>query len=173
MFWCAVLRNVRRIHGDGVQALREARFLRVFSFFMLAIEYWLAVLMGLLSLAVLRSNLAAPLPGLWFILPVETLLIATIFFLAYRAGQGGWRWGASAERAAPDSAPVGDRTRDECWKLGLFYVNREDPALFVEKRFGIGWTINFGNPRALYVLAGFILFIAAIVSIGVLTTVKK
>jgi uncharacterized membrane protein len=140
---------------------------------MLAIEYWLAALMGLVGLAVLRPNLAAPLRGLWSILPVETLLIATIFFLAYRAGQGGWRWGESPESAYADSPPVGDRTRDECWKLGLFYVNRNDPALFVEKRFGIGWTVNFGNPRALYFFGGLLLFIAATVSISVLTSIKK
>ena len=41
---------------------------------------------------------------------------------------------------------MGDRTADAAWKLGMFYVNRQDPALLVEKRFGIGYTFNFGNP---------------------------
>jgi uncharacterized membrane protein len=27
----------------------------------------------------------------------------------------------------------------------MFYYNPDDPALVVEKRFGIGWTLNFGN----------------------------
>jgi uncharacterized membrane protein len=36
--------------------------------------------------------------------------------------------------------------------LGLFYVNGEDPALMVEKRFGIGYTINFGHPGAWLVI---------------------
>jgi len=31
------------------------------------------------------------------------------------------------------------------WRAGIFYVNPSDPALFVPKRFGIGYTINFGN----------------------------
>ncbi|MGZ6143005.1 MAG: DUF5808 domain-containing protein [Myxococcales bacterium] len=35
------------------------------------------------------------------------------------------------------------------WKAGLFYVDREDPALFVPKRYGVGYTFNFGNPWAL------------------------
>jgi Family of unknown function (DUF5808) len=39
-----------------------------------------------------------------------------------------------------------DRTPDRCWKAGIFYVNPADPALFVEKRHGIGYTLNFGNP---------------------------
>lgn len=34
------------------------------------------------------------------------------------------------------------------WHGGVFYVDPADPALFVPKRFGIGYTFNFGNPRA-------------------------
>src|SRR6201987_6566316 len=45
-----------------------------------------------------------------------------------------------------------DRTPDRCWKAGIFYVNRADPALFVEKRVGIGYTLNFGNPWSWVVL---------------------
>lgn len=41
---------------------------------------------------------------------------------------------------------VTDYDDDAHWKGGLFYFNRNDPSIFVEKRFGVGWTINFGNP---------------------------
>lgn len=30
------------------------------------------------------------------------------------------------------------------------YNNPNDPSLMVNKRFGIGWTINFGNPLGKY-----------------------
>jgi uncharacterized membrane protein len=40
------------------------------------------------------------------------------------------------------------QTPDEAWKFGMFYFNPRDAALFVEKRFGLGWTINFGQSRA-------------------------
>jgi uncharacterized membrane protein len=30
-------------------------------------------------------------------------------------------------------------------KWGLIYYNPDDPALIVEKRIGIGWTLNLGN----------------------------
>jgi len=36
---------------------------------------------------------------------------------------------------------------------GIVYCNPDDPALFVEKRLGIGYTINFGNKRAYLYLA--------------------
>jgi uncharacterized membrane protein len=127
--------------------------------------------MGLLSLAALRPNPAAPLPGLWPIMVGQTLLIGSIFFIAFRAGQGGWRWGTpeGSETVPADSPPVGDRTPDACWKLGLFYVNRNDPALFVEKRFGIGWTLNFANPRVGLVIGAILFFVLATLAISLRT----
>ncbi len=42
----------------------------------------------------------------------------------------------------PDRA--GDHTPDRCWKLGIFYFNPADPAVFVVQRFGtVG--LNFGR----------------------------
>lgn len=38
-------------------------------------------------------------------------------------------------------------------KRGLFYFNREDPALFVEKSWGRGLTLNFGHPWAWFFIA--------------------
>lgn len=52
-----------------------------------------------------------------------------------------------------------DSTPDRCWKAGIFYANPADPALFVEKRLGIGYTLNFGNPWSWIVLV-FIILIA-------------
>ena len=45
-----------------------------------------------------------------------------------------------------------DVDEDRYWKGGLIYINREDPSIFVEKRFGVGWTLNLGNPRGYIVL---------------------
>jgi uncharacterized membrane protein len=41
---------------------------------------------------------------------------------------------------------ITDFDDDSYWKAGIFYFNKNDPSIFVEKRFGVGWTINFGNP---------------------------
>ncbi len=55
------------------------------------------------------------------------------------------------------------RDDDRLWKGGLFYINRRDHALFVPRRFGIGWTINLGNPRAFMLLAGIAALIVLLV----------
>ena len=156
----ATVRGVRRIYSSGPRARREAQFLRIMSLFLLGTEYWLALLLGSLSLAALRKTPEAPLALYWPVLVGQTLLITAIFVIAYRVGQGGSRQSLARESESQDldTAPVGDRTPDECWKLGVFYFNRNDSALFVEKRFGIGWTLNFANPRSWLVSAALLLF---------------
>lgn len=51
-----------------------------------------------------------------------------------------------------ESDAIMDKDEDKYWKGGLFYFNRNDPSIFVEKRFGVGWTINFANPKAYFIL---------------------
>ena len=57
---------------------------------------------------------------------------------------------------------------DERWRLGLFYVNREDPSVVVPRRFGIGWAMNWGNPKSWGLAA---LLVAAIAAFVVLVEV--
>jgi uncharacterized membrane protein len=52
---------------------------------------------------------------------------------------------------------------DEHWKGGVFYVNRDDPALMVPRRFGLGWTVNLGHPAGIALTAALLLAIAALV----------
>jgi uncharacterized membrane protein len=50
------------------------------------------------------------------------------------------------------------RTDDAHWRLQGLYFNPENPALFVPLRSGIGWTVNFGRPRAVMFLVLFVAF---------------
>ncbi len=61
-----------------------------------------------------------------------------------------------------------DYDDDELWRLGLFYVNREDPSVVVPRRFGIGWAMNWGNPKSWGLAA---LLVAAIAAFVVLVEV--
>ena len=56
-------------------------------------------------------------------------------------GQGGQRG------ISPDARDgiLGDATPDAGWKGGFVYYNADDPALLVERRMGIGWTLNMAN----------------------------
>jgi uncharacterized membrane protein len=55
---------------------------------------------------------------------------------------------------------------DTYWKAGAFYYNPSDPALFVSKRTGIGWTINFGQPISWVIMLGIVLIPVIALIIG-------
>jgi uncharacterized membrane protein len=63
-------------------------------------------------------------------------------------------------RAVRDEAPSQPDTDPALWRFTNLYVNPNDPALFVPTRLGMGWTLNFGRPLA-------IVLIAAILTVGV------
>ena len=42
--------------------------------------------------------------------------------------------------------------------MGILYYNPNDPSIWVDKRFGIGWTLNFAHKESL-VIIGMILAI--------------
>ena len=58
--------------------------------------------------------------------------------------------------SGPGGLPIGDTTPDSRWILGRLYFNRQDPALFVERRIGLGYTLNLGNPWSWLVMAVFV-----------------
>jgi uncharacterized membrane protein len=62
------------------------------------------------------------------------------------------------------------RDDDRYWKGGLFYYNPDDPAFLIEKRFGVGWTVNFASKGA-WVFMGVIVLV--IVAIALLPTLLR
>lgn len=73
-------------------------------------------------------------------------------------GQSGARLMARVQDQT--SLPYDD---DRYWKLGLIYVNPDDPSLFVPARFGIGWTNNFGRPLTWVILGAATVVVVAFV----------
>ena len=54
---------------------------------------------------------------------------------------------------------------DERWKLGVFYVNPDDASVFLPKRFGIGWTLNFARPAAWATVLGLVALTVVFVAV--------
>jgi uncharacterized membrane protein len=96
--------------------------------------------------------LAVSMAALPIVVNVTLLTLTLMLVLHY--GQSGWRL---LRRTGAQPTTHGDATPDRAWKGGLFYYNPNDPALFVEKRSGPGWTINFGHSLSLLVLIGLLL----------------
>lgn len=80
-----------------------------------------------------------------------------------RFGQGG----ALLEEGSSEAPLTGGLADNERWYWGMIYVDRDDPSILVESRFGIGYTMNLGNPRALAILVVYFTLIAALVVLAV------
>ena len=77
-------------------------------------------------------------------------------FLTWKYGQGGEKLVFSEIDEPVEEVTEVDE--EKYWKLGMFYYNSEDPAIFVEKRFGIGSTINLARWQSWACIAGLVLF---------------
>src|SRR4051812_44473931 len=86
-----------------------------------------------------------------------TVLIGTIIFTI--------KIGRSDKLETPQvDQNIADFDEDQYWKGSIFYFNNNDPSILIEKRFGIGWTINFANPLG-YIIILLPLVVILLVSI--------
>ncbi|WP_010097184.1 DUF1648 domain-containing protein [Ornithinibacillus scapharcae] len=88
------------------------------------------------------------------------VLVGWAIILSITTGQGGSR----VKVATGSNGEIIDRDDDKHWKLGMFYFNKQDPAMFLEKRFGVGWTINLARP-----LAWIIFIVIILLAVGIPT----
>jgi len=136
--------------ADAAASLqRSLIFRRSWSVMIVVSGFLMTLLFSFMSLSFL---LTLP-PTLVTLVPllITAVIIAGCIWLSLKVGQGGSRLqGVPAGAAATGTGPSDD---DRHWKLGVFYFNPADPALFLEKRFGVGWTINMGRPLAWLIAA--------------------
>ena len=98
------------------------------------------------------KNTSLPL----YILTIITILLSIggVIYLGIKVGTDGSRLDKMEDFSFEED--------DKYWILGAgFYNNPEDPALFVPKRVGVGYTINIGRPLGKFIL---ILTLAILIS---------
>lgn len=138
-------------------AAKNIQFRRKWSLFTIITGLLLTILFAFIQMNMFVPNLVL-LKGISFITPVLILLGAIGLSLTGRQGGGKIR-NHQEDRERSKEQPVND---DDHWKLGFIYFNANDPSFTVEKRYGIGWTINFARPLSWVLL----LLIIAIVVIS-------
>lgn len=78
------------------------------------------------------------------------LTLVSAILISLKVGQGGSRLKI---RESKNGEASKDRDDDSYWKLGnTIYYNPDDPAIFIEKRFGVGWTVNAARPLGMIFL---------------------
>lgn len=117
----------------------------------------MAPLRGLLAfgmLLLMGATLLIPRIGfkaLWIALALFLVLLVLGIALMVR----------ELKRVLPDDG------QGACYRWGgVFYVNPDDPAIWVPKRFGLGWTLNFAHPASWWLLALLLLPCAVILIVS-------
>ncbi|WP_334074685.1 MULTISPECIES: DUF1648 domain-containing protein [Paenibacillus] len=140
--------------GDPERSVRQSTlFRRNWSLYTLISGLAMVLLFSFIQLNMLYPMDTDLIMLVSLAVPVFIVLFAAI--LSFITGQGGSRLGRKQGPSAVQ--PAND---DRYWKLGGLYYNPQDPSIFVEKRMGIGWTLNFAHPVGWIILGGVLIVIA-------------
>jgi uncharacterized membrane protein len=115
------------------------------------------ICMPLSFAGILTMGQAALAVGLVALVAVVASIVVSLVY-----GQAGSR--VIARVADDGSMPTDD---DAHWVAGVFYVNRDDPSLFLPERFGVGWTVNLGRPVVWAIMAVFVAVMIAFVVLSI------
>jgi uncharacterized membrane protein len=153
-----------RYPAAAISAEAQARFRLAMTRYLAVVALVTCALLTNLSVGVTNAGLGIwpTLRGLWVFMGLALATAAGgLFFLTLRHGQGG----ALQERGAGMAPLTNGLADNRYWALGYFYVNHEDPAILIEARFGLGYTLNLGNWKvvvALISLVGLMMTLAVV-----------
>ncbi|GIP37068.1 membrane protein [Paenibacillus sp. J31TS4] len=130
--------------GHAASKLRQLRLRKYTSWFLFVVNILVSLLFAAIQLNLIYEDTVNETFMIIFPLAFLIITLAGTIWLAVKVG--------SADSDF-DQNPIMESTtkiegidEDKYWKGGLFYFNRNDPSVFVEKRFGVGYTLNFANP---------------------------
>ncbi|GGL65146.1 DUF5808 domain-containing protein [Sporolactobacillus putidus] len=134
------------VRGNPDAAPDSYRFRKVMVVMMLSVGVLLE-----LNFLITEIGFITPVAPLWFtVMSIAELVMFGFIVLFY------FRF----VRLKKPSGPILDDDRK--WLLGIVYFNPSDPSIFVEKRVGIGYTVNCARPAAWILIAGTIVLIVFI-----------
>lgn len=146
--------------GDPERSIRQSSIFRHrWSHFSLLSSFMIISLFSFVQLNMVEPEHSNLVLFVSLLIPVFVVLFAIV--LSFFTGQGGSR--IKRPETGSSVPPVED---DHLWKLGMFYYNPSDPSIFVEKRSGIGWTINHAHPAGLSILGIILVFVIASIFIS-------
>lgn len=140
--------------------VQQLSFRKYTSWFLFATVLLMTILLSFLQLTTIHTNLGSPILRLGVPLGFLIIIFILTALYAFKIGQSGSR--LEVNIVDEEVEGVTNYDDDEYWKAGIFYVNKNDPSIFVEKRFGVGWSLNYGNPYGYLILFGPILIILLI-----------
>jgi uncharacterized membrane protein len=155
-FLIANAKRSLRHERKGVSLDAQRRFHQVLTIMFCLLAMLISVMLATVTFSMIQVALGHASRLSWLTMiggaSIGVLSVGMIVLVALRYGQGG----SKLERDVEDAPLAGALADNRHWYLGLIYVNREDPSMIIERRFGIGYTMNLGNWKAVALLAGFL-----------------
>lgn len=139
---------------------QQLAFRKYTSLLALFITIGVTLTLGYFHLQTIHPEISSSI--IMWALPLVFLILTFVVVGVYaiKVGQSGSRL-----KVEENSPPIDNKIavdEDQYWKGGLFYMNKNDPSIMVEKRFGVGWTLNFAHPVSWIVLLVPIILILSI-----------
>lgn len=141
-----------KIKGTIEKKLLFKKYISIFT--------WILALETLIIMALPQVAILFDLGTEIMTIPLVLLFISIGVFLliSYYFGQGGRNIKTNEE------GEENYRDDDDRYILGSIYYNKKDPALMVEKRIGVGWTVNLAHPIGMILMIlPFIIMIGLII----------
>ena len=118
----------------------------------------LTAVLGIVMI-LMMAEILSMLVTIALIIVATLILVGATIAVSVVYGQSGSRL---VKRLEENGDMIADN--DEHWKAGIFYWNKDDASLFLPKRFGVGWTMNWARPAAWLIVGGFTLASIAFVA---------
>ncbi|KEI91647.1 DUF1648 domain-containing protein [Clostridium botulinum] len=137
---------------------RNKLFRRILSIYMTFSAIAMTIFLSIINFQIMKVIDINDKYMMYFSLIFTLSIIIATILLGVKVGQGGSNLKLNYKNDNKNNFI--NKDDDDHWILGnTIYYNKEDPSLFIEKRFGIGWTINAGRPLGLIVYISLILII--------------
>lgn len=140
--------------------IRKKKFKKIGSILILVMALQTLILFSLIQGSILFNFDPMIINYIFMIILMITIIIFIIVFI--KVGQGGRNIETKDEK---DELYKDD---DDKWILGSIYYNKNDPAWMIEKRLGVGWTLNFAHPKSWIAMGGLIIFIIGTIVMSLL-----
>lgn len=117
-----------------------------------------AILMSILAVApVVQLTPAGVSWTVWGMMTASSLPVIWLVIDSVRQSRALKSTPAGSGPQSPDD--------DHLWRWSIFYENREDPRVWVEKRNGVGLTVNIGHPGGIALMGVVALLVLATIAL--------
>lgn len=155
---CAIAALVFRGPAD-VDPARPAASVRAHREFIARLGKGFIALATLINLGLLATDWAmwsgAPRAGVLLPLTLGPIMVGVALLVMIIVQR-------NRDREPDEHTGLSHRDDDSNWIGGIFYRNANDPSWFVQRRFGLGWTVNVGNRVALVTCASLTVVVVAL-----------